>query len=231
MRRVALLFALGIALSGCAEEVGRPATPAPGAAFTASDGAALRGHLFGSGDRWVILSHMFPDDQTAWYSFAGQLSARGYHVLTYDFRGYGESQGNKQINLIDRDLTGAVAFVRRQHPRRVVLLGASMGGTASIIVASEEPVDGVIALSAPTAFRGLDASGVAVGVPSLFISAEEDDDNQLSARAFFDQATGEDRSLDIVKGSSHGIHLLDSPEGPQVRSDIFRFLDRYAPAG
>ncbi len=164
MRHLALALGVGILISACAEEVGRPVTSAPGASFAASDGAELRGHVFGSGDRWVILSHMFPDDQTDWYPFAGQLSARGYHVLTFDFRGYGESQGDKQIDRIDRDLSAALAFVRQQRPRRVVLLGASMGATASIIVAAREPVDGLIALSAPTAFRGLDAGGIAVSV-------------------------------------------------------------------
>jgi pimeloyl-ACP methyl ester carboxylesterase len=73
--------------------------------FRTGDGITLRGHVFGSGDRWVILSHMFPDDQTAWYPFAAELAGRGYHVLTYDFRGYGESEGTKQIERIDRDLT------------------------------------------------------------------------------------------------------------------------------
>ncbi len=226
--RTAAFLALPLLLTACAEEVG-PATSAPAVTFVTGDGITLRGHLFGSGQRWVILSHMFPTDQTGWFPFAGELALRGYHVLTYDFRGYGESDGQKQIDRIDRDLTAALEFVRGQKPLRVVLIGASMGGTAAVIVASRQPVDGVITLSAPLAFRGLDAARLdqRLKVPSLFISAELDGDNQVSARRLYEAAQGE-RSLDIVPGSSHGIRLVDPSRGSAVRADIITFLERYA---
>ncbi len=170
---------------------------------------------------------MFPIDQTGWFSFAGELATRGYRVLTFDFRGYGESDGQKKIDRIDRDLGAALEFVRRQQPRRVILLGASMGGTAAIMVAGREPVDGVIALSAPIQFRGLDAEGQRLSAPALFIAAEQDDDNQLSARRLYEQTKG-DRSIDIVPGSSHGMGLLKGSQSSAVRTDIFTFLERYA---
>jgi pimeloyl-ACP methyl ester carboxylesterase len=221
------ILGLCLLLYGCTE-TGRPTTTAPAVSFATDDGLTLRGHLFGTGDSWVILSHMFPDDQTAWFPFAGELAGRGYHVLTFDFRGYGESDGQKQIDRIDHDLTAAVGYVRRQHPKRLTLLGASMGGTASVIIASQGQVDGVITLSAPITFRGLDASGLSLQMPALFISSELDDDNQLSAQALYDIA-GPDRAIDIVPGPAHGIGLLSSSQAPQVRADIFKFLDRYAP--
>ncbi len=218
---------LAVPLWGC-EEAGRPTTTAPPVSFSADDGITLRGHVFGAGDVWIVLSHMFPDDQTAWYPFAGELAGRGYHVLTYDFRGYGESDGQKQIDRIDRDLLAAVGYVKRQHPRRLLLLGASMGGTASVIVASQGVADGLITLSAPITFHGLNAGDSPLALPTLFISSELDDDNQVSAQTLFDNASGE-RSIDIVPGSAHGIGLLSSHQASQVRADIFKFLDRYAP--
>lgn len=227
MRRVLSVLSLVVLLCAC-EEVGRPATSAPSVSFATSDGLTLRGHVFGSGDAWIILSHMFPDDQTAWFPFAGELAGRGYHVLTYDFRGYGESDGQKQIDRIDRDLAAATAYVRQQHPRRIVLVGASMGGTASVIVASAGAGDGLITLSAPMTFRGLNAGDSPLTLPTLFISSQEDDDNQVSAQTFYENASGE-KSIDILPGSAHGIGLLSSPQAPQVRADIFKFLDRYAP--
>ena len=225
--RVLGILYLGLLLYGCAE-VGRPTSSAPSVSFATDDGLTLRGHLFGRGDSWVILSHMFPDDQTAWFPFAGELAGRGYHVLTFDFRGYGESDGQKQIDRIGHDLAAAAGYVRRQHPRRLTLVGASMGGTASVIIASQGQVDGVITLSAPITFRGLDASGLSLQMPALFISSELDDDNQVSAQALYDSA-GPDRAIDIVPGPAHGIGLLSSTQAPQVRDDIFKFLDRYAP--
>lgn len=227
LRRFGGLLLISLLLVAC-DEVGRPTTSAPSVSFMAGDGVTLRGHLFGSGDSWIVLSHMFPDDQTAWFPFAAELAGRGYHILTYDFRGYGESDGQKQINQIDRDVSAAVGYVRRQHPRRIVLLGASMGGTASVIAASKGNLDGLITLSAPITFHGLNAGDSPLSLPVLFVSSELDDDNQVSARTLFDNA-GQERSIDIVAGSAHGIGLLTSNQASQVRADIFKFLDRYAP--
>ena len=41
----------------------------------------------------LMLLHMCNSDRTAWTKFATAASARGYHVLTLDFRGFGESGG------------------------------------------------------------------------------------------------------------------------------------------
>jgi hypothetical protein len=103
-----------------------------------------------------------------------------------------------------------------------------MGGTASVMIATQSRVDGVITLSAPIMFRGLDATGISLQMPALFISSQLDDDNQVSAQTLYDYA-GPDRALDIVPGPAHGIGLLSSSQAPQVRDDIFKFLDRYAP--
>ncbi len=64
------ILCLCLLLYGCTE-TGRPTTSAPPVSFATDDGLTLRGHLFGTGDSWVILSHMFPDDQTAWFPFGG----------------------------------------------------------------------------------------------------------------------------------------------------------------
>ena len=47
----------------------------------------------------VILSHMRPNDQSAWFSFAETVADHGYAVLTFDFRGYGISPGDKDFGM------------------------------------------------------------------------------------------------------------------------------------
>jgi pimeloyl-ACP methyl ester carboxylesterase len=232
MRRILVaLVAVALVLCACVEETGRPDTDAPSVSFKTSDGITLRGHLFGTGNSWIILSHEFPDDQSAWFPFAGELAGRHYHVLTFDFRGYGESDGNKQIDHGATDLAAALEYVRTQHPTRVVLLGASMGGTASVIVAASQPVDGVIGLSAPEQFRGMNAIDVAnkITAPALFVAGKEDDGAEQSAADLYDQLNPERTRLDILNGSAHGVSLLTSPVAAQVRSDIYGFLSRVAP--
>jgi hypothetical protein len=97
-----------------------------------------------------------------------------------------------------------------------------------VIAASKGNLDGLITLSAPITFHGLNAGDSPLSLPVLFVSSELDDDNQVSARTLFDNA-GQERSIDIVAGSAHGIGLLTSNQASQVRADIFKFLDRYAP--
>ena len=84
--------------------------------FEASDGVTLDGRLFGpdEGSAGVVLAHMFPSDQSAWFAFADRLGQRGYRVLTFNFRGYcpggdaGCSQGEKSIPAIWQDVEGAI---------------------------------------------------------------------------------------------------------------------------
>jgi hypothetical protein len=75
------------------EEKGHPAEGE--IIFKTEDGIDINGNVFGSGSRWVILSHMFPTEQASWFDFANYLAENGYIVLTYDFRGYGKSGGSK----------------------------------------------------------------------------------------------------------------------------------------
>lgn len=194
-------------------------------AFEATDGVPLRGNLFGKGPTGVILAHMYPADQRSWFAIARKLAEKGYLAMTFDCRGYGESGGQKVISQIDRDLEGAYRFLRPKV-NKVFLAGASMGGTAAIRVAAANPTAGVLSLSAPVAFRGLDA-GQAVGklkVPCLFVAAEGDGNAAAAAREFHKAAKSPNKLLLIVPGSEHGTHLFASSSGKKVEEAIFRFL-------
>ena len=136
---VVALFAIGLAACG------GPAAPdlsgSRAVTFESRDGVVLEGRLFGDGSTAVVLSHMRPDDQRSWFAFANRLADQGYLVLTYDFRGYcpggdgGCSQGDLQVSAIWQDVLGAMDFVRSEGATSVALVGASMGGTASLVAA------------------------------------------------------------------------------------------------
>jgi pimeloyl-ACP methyl ester carboxylesterase len=194
--------------------------------FKATDGVPLRGYLFGKGPTGVILAHMYPADQKSWFPFARRLAEKGYLAMTFDCRGYGESGGNKVIAEIDRDLEGAYRFVQPKV-KKIFLLGASMGGTAAIRVAARNPTTGVVSLSAPMAFKGLDA-GEAIGkieVPCLFVSAEGDKYAYKAAHEFHEAAKSPKRQLLIVPGPEHGTRLFGSPSGEKVEKAILDFLE------
>ncbi len=186
-----------------------------------ADGLALRGNVYGHGEVGVILAHMFPADQNSWSDFAKELAATGeYTVLTFNFRGYGLSEGAKNIARIDNDVQAALEHLN-EETAKVFLIGASMGGTAALKVASSRDVAGVATLSAPRQFEGLSVGDKLDKVrgAKLFIAARGDLTAPGNAR-FFYESTGEPRELSIVDGDAHGTDLLEDP--PNTVADLLK---------
>ena len=232
-----LLVALA---AGCGESAKTPERPtivvdgdqtqAIGIPITEGDGfITLRAHLFGDQNGVaVILSHMRPNDQSAWFEFAQELAGEGYAVLTFDFRGYGESDGDQDFDKLDEDLSAALEFMRRDRGKETVfLIGASMGGTTTLVVAAREDVAGVVTVSAPAQFEDQDALSVIPNVlePTLLIASEDDTQAMLSLQGLLDAT---DQSLDsqTYAGNLHGTNLFesDSEHANAIRQRIFQFL-------
>ena len=135
--------------------------------FTTADGVKLAGRLFGPDDATagVVLAHMLPADQSSWYDFAQRLGSMGYRALTFDFRGYcpGGDAGCSEGQARSRDLAGRAGGEGlpdlEGRRRGSALMGASMGGTASLVAAAQVPteIEAVITLSAPVSIEGLTA--------------------------------------------------------------------------
>ena len=237
--RIAILAALLVAVAAVAcggEDQQRAECPAVGAstytpvAFNTKDGVTLCGRLYGAGQPSVVLSHMQPTDQESWADFAETAAQQGYTALTFNFRGYAPSGGEREISKLDVDVEAAVDFLLSRGAKGIFLIGASMGGTASVKYASREGVLGVAALSAPTEFEGLEALGDASAVvgPKLFIAAEGDRSAQQAAAAYY-EATPEPRILEIYTGSDHGTNLLEGAHGAQVTGRLLEFMEIFSP--
>lgn len=80
----------------------------------------------------VLIVHGLGEHIGRYAHVAAHLNADGWHVVGYDHRGHGRSDGPRgKINTADdllRDLALVVDTVRAQHPGPLVLLGHSMGG-------------------------------------------------------------------------------------------------------
>jgi len=216
---------------------GQPtATPVTGTpvSFTTEDNVTIKGRLFGNGETAVVFAHMYPNDQRAWWGFASEVAAQGYGALTFDFRGYGETGGSKDIAHIDRDLVAAVRYLSESGYQRVVLVGASMGGTATLKVAARDEfkglVVGVVAVSAPQAFQGLVAINDApkIKVPMLFVASEGDGVAFNSLEAFYDSATGP-KQQQVYSGDAHGTALLEGEHAAEFKALLSEFFQRLAP--
>ncbi|MBL0729492.1 alpha/beta hydrolase [Piscinibacter sp. HJYY11] len=80
----------------------------------------------------VLIVHGLGEHIGRYGHVAAHLNAAGWHVVGYDHRGHGRSDGPKgKITTHDdllRDLSQMIDSVRAQHPGPLVLLGHSMGG-------------------------------------------------------------------------------------------------------
>ena len=150
-------------------------------------------------------------------------------MLAFDFAGYGSSSVPQQKTYVE-DLRTAVAYLRDRGTPRVVIIGASMGATMSVVAAAAitPPVDGVIALSPPVTFDGVNAEKAAPSLkcPALYVAGDADGDYAVYAKAI-NQATPADlRDLLVVSSPQHGIQFVaaDTPASGQVRSAVESFL-------
>jgi len=199
--------------------------------FITEDNLTIKGRLFGSGETAVVFAHMYPNDQRAWWDFAAEVGGQGYAALTFDFRGYGETGGSQDIARIDRDLIAAVRHLRERDYQRVVLVGASMGGTAVLKVAARDEFDGlvagVVAVSAPESFRGLVARDDVgnIEVPVLFVASEGEGDGGAvdSLESLYERASGF-KERQVYSGDAHGTELLEGEHADEFKALLLDFF-------
>jgi esterase/lipase len=100
-----------------------------------------------------------------------------------------------------------------------------MGGTASLVVAAHEPVDGVVSISSPATFPPLDAldSVDEITAPKLFITAKDDVPAFRSQEELWELAR-EPKQQQIYEGDAHGTALLDSPAAASLKAQVIAFL-------
>jgi pimeloyl-ACP methyl ester carboxylesterase len=199
--------------------------------FQAADGTKVVGHRFGSGSTAVILTHMSEGDLCDWVPYARRLAARGYFAFPIDFRGYGFSDTPPTgLYRYTQDVAAAVKAVRRLGKRKVIVVGASMGGIAALAAAPSitPPLAGVVSVSSPARYRGMDgvASGKRLRVPALYLAARDDQnagyDFAADARSLHRAAASRKKRLELVPGSLHGIFLVGG--SPAARGALERFL-------
>src|SRR5512144_129945 len=103
MRRfVCVLVLLVLPCAAVAEPVaGSPVT------LTAGDGTMLAATYY-AGEKpgpGILLLHQCNKDRSSWNGLAQSLAGAGFHVLTFDYRGFGESPGKRFAELTPEETT------------------------------------------------------------------------------------------------------------------------------
>lgn len=232
--RLTLIIAIALAITGAAEtasaDVSRhPCVPRTAEIrFKAADGTRLAGFRLGRGRTAVVLAHQSRGDACQWAGYARRLARLGYLVLAFDFRGYGDSQtrGGRAAYRFAADVAAAARAARARGARKVFAVGASMGGTAVLVAGANirPPLDGVISLSGPAVFSGIDALSTAprLTVPVLYVVGRQDADFVPDAQNLYAATRAADKSLQVLPVGLHGVDLMRSDA--QARALVEGFL-------
>jgi pimeloyl-ACP methyl ester carboxylesterase len=198
--------------------------------FTTGAGATLVGVVLGRGRAGLVLGHQVGSDLCEWLPQAQTFADQGYQVLAFDFAGYGDSRpGSGPDARVDGDVVAAAGQLRRRGAERIVLIGSSMGGTAVLSAATRirPPVAGVVSLSGPATFQGVDAAAAVsrLRVPVLLVAAADDHPFVDDARAMYRSAPVSDKRLLVIGGGGHGTGLLEfGSDAPKVQAAVRRFV-------
>jgi hypothetical protein len=193
--------------------------------LTVGRGASrLQAAVLGDGPVGVALANDSGNQPCDWVSFADALADRGLRVATFSYASVGNPSEVKAV-------AGAL---RAQGARRVIAIGASVGGRAVVeLAAMRSPgVDAVASLSAErqigASYPDILPDARHVHLPSLYVGSRKDGYTLFGKETvqLHDATPARIDELLLVPGSDHGVDLLAGPNGKRVRAAIFGFISR-----
>jgi dienelactone hydrolase len=135
----------------------------------------------------LLLLHQCNADRKVYDALATDLASKGFHVLTFDFRGFGESQGDKlqgpaaqkmMMETWPGDVDAAYQFLTSQpgtESHHTGALGASCGVNQAVQLAVRHAdVSSLVLLSGGTNPAGLEYLTTHKGVPVLTAASDDD---------------------------------------------------------
>ena len=158
------------------------------------DGAMIRGEADGFGIPVVFL-HAGVADRRMWSEQMRELAAKGYHVISYDRRGFGQTEtADVPFNhLVDLEMVLDSLSVHA-----AIFVGSSMGGGLAIDFAIEHPERTIGLVLIGTAVTGAEEAEIPEEAADLEDALEYADDrgnldtvNRIQAHLWLDGALSE----------------------------------------
>ena len=181
----------------------------------AADGANLKASYFSPGRPGpaILLLHQCNMDRHAWDGLAKDLSAAGFHVLTLDFRGFGESGGERsQRDKWPGDADAAFAYLLSQKDvdrNRVAAGGASCGVTQSSDLAARHPEVKALMLLSGTASDAAKSYLTAHSSIPVFGAASDGDTSAAKGiKEAVESSKNSHSTLKIYSGTEHGVPMF-----------------------
>ena len=211
------------------------------------DGVALKATYFSPGrpGPGIMLLHQCNADRTSWASFAAKAAERGYHVLALDYRGYGESGGDRfdtfqeQQPVIDQKWPGDIdaAFdwlISRDgvDRSRIGAAGASCGVNQSLLLARRHPeVKTLVLLSGGSTPPAREYLRQTPGLPVFAAASRDDGDAVTGMKWILGWSSNTHNRFVEFEAAGHGTDMFDVERGlPPMILDWFDARLRTAPA-
>jgi fermentation-respiration switch protein FrsA (DUF1100 family) len=131
--------------------------------FTSRDGTRLHGWFIpaiGHPKATIVHFHGNGQNLSAHYDFIAWLPQEGYNVFTFDYRGYGKSEGKPERQGIHDDAQAALDYIAARNDTgtpNLVVFGQSLGGAIAIVAVAErkQGIRAVIIDSTFTSYRDI----------------------------------------------------------------------------
>lgn len=194
--------------------------------FATQDGGTIYADVYGKGSHAVVLAHGMRFNKESWAEQAKRLAAEGFRVIAIDFRGYGQSRGPGQKDVmtapLDLDVLAAARFARKSGAKIVSVIGASLGGRAAAdadIESQAGEIDRLVILAATAGGPAEKLKG-----RKLFIVSRGDSIARVNEiQAQYERAP-KPKDLIILDGSAHAQFIFQTNQSERLMREIIRFL-------
>jgi dienelactone hydrolase len=202
--------------------------------FRSADGFTLKGTFYsaekpGPG---LLLLHQCDGNRRIYDHLATMLNTARYNVLTFDFRGFGESQDGEYTDsaaqrqkVMDRmpgDIEAALSFLTSQssvNPRAVGIVASNCAVNQVVRAGRHHPeIRTLVLLSG-----GTDAEGEAYikdspKVPILGVASEEDREAAAATKKLVALSTNSESHLEMFTNAGHAASIF--AKQPDLEPDI-----------
>jgi pimeloyl-ACP methyl ester carboxylesterase len=210
-------------------------------AFTTEDGWDLHGDFYiGSADKpYLVLVHGMNEDRKAYRTFAKELHAKGYGIVSYDSRGFGQSKvkngtaieaiSKQEIQKGGLDIKAAVGALesRGLTSKGVILVGASVGANiVAVYAVNDSRIIDIVLLSPGDDYQGVMPESAIANYSGgiLFVAFKGDDLAYQSCTVFYANAPkAKETNFFYKDGLYHGTGDL----GPSdIRSKVVAWIEQ-----
>jgi pimeloyl-ACP methyl ester carboxylesterase len=187
----------------------------------------------------VLAPESPPGDVCGWLPYLATLENAGLRVVAFDFRGTGDSPTPVKAaeqSRYDRDFAAAISRLRADGSRKVVVIGASLGGARALTYGSRLDADAIVSLSGEATLPEYDINSLPavprLRAPLLIVDSRHDTYLPVaSALQLLRRAGSKSKATAFFPGNWHGWQLVeDAPYAARARATILRWIRAHARA-